>query len=253
MKPIDYILQAFIIAATLSFYCYNAYAEEDRIKIGIIDTGLNISKYEQWICKTPASIDFTSTTINDNNNHGTNVFHLITHDLDPAKYCVVIIKYLNISDTMLFEFFRGSALEGFEGLAGMIFRNSYLRALKYASDSKLQYLNLSLGGFGSDPIEVATLKYILDNKTIVVAAAGNSKKNLTVKCDYFPACNGYKELNFIVVGSKDDNDIVSKFSNYGGPVDAYEYGEFQGPKEVRMSGTSQATANYLNRLVRMKK
>jgi len=234
-----------LIAWTLGLFVFSniCHATDKRIKIGIIDTGLDTERYQQWICKDPESKDFTKNKINDHHGHGTNIFYLITKDLSPKKYCVVVMKFRNeVGRFRLFnfKFFHYQKLD-----------DEYFNAISYATNIKLDYLNLSLGGYGEVEAENLAIKKLLSKGTKVVVAAGNNRTDLGKNCNYYPACGGHKEQNFYVVASKEDSGKVAWSSNYNGPVDVYEFGVNQGYEGNIMSGTSQATANYVNRLIRM--
>lgn len=89
------------------------------------------------------------------------------------------------------------------------------RALQYAVDNGADVLNMSLVGTDYDPLVVAALKKAHDQRTIVVAAAGNSGLNLNEE-SVFPVC--YQDggaAAVIGVGAIDVEFNRPSFSNYG--------------------------------------
>jgi len=82
----------------------------------------------------------------------------------------------------------------------------------------IKFVNMSFGGNTLDSAEQAAIQQLIDNGVHLFAAAGND--NETAK-DY-PA--GYD--NVTAVGSLNENEDVSSFSNYGEWVDIYAPGSF---------------------------
>jgi len=100
--------------------------------------------------------------------------------------------------------------------------------------------NMSLGGGKSDAINTAVAALVSSGVPTVVAA-GNSNADA---CNYSPA----SEASAITVGSTDDNDSRSSFSNYGSCLDIYAPGRsitsawINGDSSTNsISGTSMAS------------
>ena len=99
-------------------------------------------------------------------------------------------------------------------------------------------INMSLGGYYYNSSFDAAVQYAHNNGLVIVAAAGNDAVNIPM----YPASYN----NVISVGSTDNYDSRSYFSNYGTTIDivapgsniwsTLPYGKFGG-----MSGTSMAS------------
>lgn len=203
--------------------------EETRTKIAVIDTGFDYDKsFSKYLCRTGhvSFVDGNPFIDGHKSKHGTNVAGLIAESIDPAKHCILVIKfysdYLNAN-----EF------------------NNYVRyGIDYAVAQNAKYINLSLGGAWSSQLEFLSLEEALMKGVKVAAAAGNDGKNLDVKCYYYPACYKFKaqSQNFHVVGS-----TTGTYGNKGKIVKFKEDGSFKGTP--RLSGTSQATAIHMGKWV----
>lgn len=111
-------------------------------------------------------------------------------------------------------------------------------AVKVSGDTPA-VISMSLGGGAHGPTNKAVEK--ASNENIVVVAAGNDK---TDACNYSPAGAG---AQVITVGSTNENDDISGFSNWGPCVDIFAPGTditaawIGGRKSTRtISGTSMA-------------
>jgi hypothetical protein len=189
---------------------------DDRIKIGIIDSGISIQQSKSKIlCKDGLKSTFSDGI--DRNGHGTNIFYLVSRNLDPKKVCIISYQVL---------------------ILGM---DSYLTALNKAHHDHVKYLNISMVGYDSDISEQFLLGVMLFNGTKINVAAGNEKQNLDKKCDVYPACYNFGK-RFSVIGARDVEE-----SNFGSFIKSYEKGFQQGiPSKT---GTSQATAIYTNKII----
>lgn len=205
----------------LTFLFSFSSSAENLIKVAIIDTGLKTEFRSKVPLCNSGHKDFTGEGFNDFIGHGTNVTGLITQGVQDLNYCVILIKAYS---------FRTHKF------------NQYVpEALEYSLTQNVQIINLS--GGGQDPIEkerIAILKLLSQNVTIVVAA-GNDQANFDEKCNYYPACY---DSRIRVIGSFADS------SNYGTQVDVYLNGTDQIGFGIKMSGTSQATALYTNKILK---
>lgn len=86
-----------------------------------------------------------------------------------------------------------------------------------AVDQKVQVINLSLGSSFPSPIIEEAVKKAIDAGIVVVAAAGNSATNAR----HYPAAFD----GVISVGSTNDKNNLSDYSNYGPSVDIVAPGE----------------------------
>lgn len=164
-------------------------------RIAVIDTGFNRDKIVDAKFCANESKDFTGTDLNDRLNHGTHVINLITKNLKNIDYCIVMVKWFNTYGTK---------------------KTGYIEALKYTVEElKPDLINLSLTSQDYDKNEKKYIEKLLNNSTVVVAAAGNSSKDLNNKCDVYPACLNDK---IIVVGSLNSSGKKASYSNYGDKI-----------------------------------
>lgn len=223
----------FIAAIWYGFFLSMSHAmpplKDDRIKIAIIDTGTDLTEQiKPYLCRGGhiSLTDKDPLTDNHKDKHGTNIAYLVTQNLDPKKYCVLIIK-----------FYDESKDSGYENLANMIF------GIKYAAQLKVDYLNISGGGMAPSDMEARALVQALNAGVKIAVAAGNEKTDLGKTCSFYPACYDFKTPNFHVVSSS-----TTKLSNYGGVAKFKEDGNEKGIPVN--SGSSQATAIHLNKWIR---
>lgn len=210
---------------------------ENRIRIAVIDTGVNVSFANAlYICKD-GNINITDDTdiVADSIGHGTNIVSLLIVGLNPRHYCIEVIKYCKICKPS-------------EGI-------NISRAIHLAYNAS--YINMSFEGSSVSDLEYRALAGAINRGIKVAVAAGNDGLNLDTKCSIFPACYAFNNSNFHVVGSstgalflsKPKNYFVyRKYSNYGNVVKYLEDGTEQGVP--CMTGTSQSTAIHLNKWVR---
>ena len=206
----------YVLIALLS--CASTHTKTKRI--AVIDTGIHrtawLNKDRYGLCGTGHK-DFTGKGIIDANGHGTNISSLIHEQARKARYCQVILKYYHNDKT------RGKL-------------SDFVNALRHAIKLKVDVINISLGGYGSDKFEKKLIAYALKKGIKIVAAAGNDNRNID-KIPFYPAAY---DKRIVVVGNKGH-----KKSNYGKKVDYFAKGiNRKGiyPFAKYMTGTSQATA-----------
>lgn len=208
----------------------NAEAIELRDRVAILDTGLNI-KYmsEPWVC-TEGHRDLTDTGLNDTHGHGTNVALIIARNINPEKQCALIIKWTeggsvnnNVPIMDVYDTLKGSTVKW----------------INYSASGNL----VSLG----ENIRLYDMS-AWDNIHITVAA-GNDKRDLSVKCNIFPACYNIQNKHWHVVANG-KNGVPQGNSNYNGPVTEMEDGNEVTAGGYMFSGTSQAAALYTSKLLR---
>ncbi|MCB8931868.1 MAG: S8 family peptidase [Fimbriimonadaceae bacterium] len=138
------------------------------------------------------------------------------------------------------------------GIAGMgfncmimplkIFPNStsanVILAVLHATDHGAKVISMSIGSYFASQAEDDAMKYAVEHDVLPVAAAGND--NVTTKL--YPA--GYDSV--LAVGSTDQNDQKSGFSNWGDWVDvaapgSHIYSTYLNSTYVFQDGTSMAT------------
>lgn len=215
--------------------CSIGYSLDSRTRIAVIDTGIFPNELTMYLCDSGHK-DFTNTTLDDTDGHGTYIASIITQGMNPNKECLVIIKYWK-PHTYNFE--------------------PMLSSLKYAIvDQRVSYINISGGGEESNPIEKSWINFAVTHDINVVVAAGNNSKNLSKSCDFYPACYSFHNPNFYVVGSITETNGVSGYSNFNGPVNEYELGSLcvelskDFPFLKCHHGTSGATALFTSKLIK---
>lgn len=208
---------------------------ETRKVVAIIDTGADFDHpdLKPFFCDG-GHRDFTGLGLNDTHGHGTHIAGLITKGLDPKKVCIIVLRYYTSG--------------GYRNFTNEV------SAMIWAGKQGAALVNFSSGGF--DPgtgVETETIRNLVMAGTKVVVAAGNDGQDLGKKCDYFPACS-LKIEGFYVVENLNKAGQRCPSSNHGGPVNAsapglMQYSALPGGHHGTMSGTSQATANYSNKLL----
>lgn len=198
-----------------------------KIRVGIIDTGISKSSLiTPYLCQEPT--DFTGEGWQDSHGHGTNIAGLITKGLDTSKFCLVVIKFY--SDRM-------SSPDA---------DATFQKALIYASTQKINVLNVSVSGGSYRYEEMLTFQSMLKAGTVINISSGNKRKLLNKKsCHDFPACNALWLPAINVVGA---NDLEQ--ANVGEIVKIKMPGYLQCGFGICLSGTSQSTANYTNKVLR---
>ena len=226
------------------------------LTIAVIDSGIDGSLPN--LCKFGHK-SFVKTLPNplvDENGHGTHVAGLINSTAGIGNYCIVAIKFYDPSAT---------------GWANL---GSILKAVQYAINIKVDFINISGGGPEFNLKERNLILKALNNKITVVTAAGNENDDLDKECNYFPACY---DPRIIMVGNLRTTSLIESWSangleiasvnvrvrstertpssNYGNRVTRWEIGTnvlstLPGGRMGRMTGTSQATAIATGKLVR---
>lgn len=85
-------------------------------------------------------------------------------------------------------------------------------SIEYAVDNGADVINLSLSGFGSDPMVDNAIKYAVDRNVVIVAASGNNNANAS---NYFPG----NSANVITVGASNSAQQRAEYSNFGSKID----------------------------------
>lgn len=202
-----------------------------KIKIAIIDTGVDVSHSLLKNLNWDESYDFVtdSNTIVDGHGHGTHVAGLIASRLQGVRTDAPNFQFLSLRYYSLQEPTKN--LERSK------------KALAWAIEKNVDVINYSGGGSSIDVEEYALLKKAERRGIVVVTSAGNNGTN---KNKFYPAA--YDLNNLIRVASVDKNNELSKFSNYGvHQADYAALGEdmnssLPGNRWGVLSGTSQATA-----------
>ena len=198
----------------------------DKIRVGVLDTGLDITdrRFSHLLCPGNVHRDFTDTTLADKHGHGTHIVSLIKEFAGLTDgYCLVIVKYWDL---------KASEDEH---------ERSLVKGIKYLADLKVDIVNFSGGGEGYSYVEESAM--ISASKILWVVAAGNDGKELDAKIKYYPAC--YHLRNVISVGALDAKGARATYSNYGHCVKVWEIGHTTGT----LHGTSIATAIHTGKIL----
>jgi subtilisin family serine protease len=127
-----------------------------------------------------------------------------------------------------------------------------IECFKRALREHIPIVNYSAGGQESNDDEFQVLKQLTQAGIKVIVAAGNNGEDLN-HFNYYPA--KYLLQNITVVGNLERNGKHNLTSNYGLKGMVWEVGTkvwstLPDNTEGYMTGTSQATARYTNRLLR---
>jgi subtilisin family serine protease len=249
------------------------------IRVAVIDTGFDfkstwknagkdsdgVALKRPKLCKEGHK-DFTNTGIQDNHGHGTHVAGIIAKFAVDANYCLIIIKYYD------------SATVSSDNLSHTI------KAFEYLSTLDVDMVNYSGGGLEFSMPEYRSIKKLLDNGVIFVAAAGNEKTKTDYKIfkideknrkiyynntstgqivdrqpsGYYPA--DYDPRIIVVSNSKLDKNlgemVVAPSSNHGDAINFQEKGTnvlsiLPNNQRGYMTGTSQAAPTRLGKMLKM--
>lgn len=215
------------ILALAAIACGFQSTKETRIKIAVIDTGVNYTHLSRAYFCRDGQFDMTGRGMKDVRPHGTNVAGIITKYINHKTHCITMIKFFHTSATM----------------------NDLLRAMRLAEAIRPAYLNLSIHGDGYSSDEQQILNRMAKRGTVIVVAAGNERNYLDFRasCATYPAC--YKlDGDMHVVGSVDTHGVLGSMSSYGPRVTDWEVGvEVEGGGLI-LSGTSMATAVLTGKL-----
>lgn len=220
------------------------------IVVAIIDTGVDIThpdiKGHLWVnpVETKNNFDddgngyaddlhgwnFSSNNgdLSDGHGHGTHVAGIILQKANSPRVKLMILKYYDTTNS------------GDDNLM------STVKAIRYATQMKVDVINYSGGGDLKNPLEEAAIRDAQKQGIVFVAAAGNDGRN-TDRAGFFPA--GYGLENIIAVAAMDPSShTLLHSSNYGQfSVDIAAPGKnvfstMPGGHYGFMTGTSQATA-----------
>ncbi|WP_211371832.1 S8 family peptidase [Marilutibacter maris] len=166
----------------------------------VIDSGLNVS-HTEFTGRVGLGADFIGGGVNDCNGHGTHV----AGTLGGTTYGVA--KQVTLHPVRVFPCSGGSPWSTIIAGVNWVAANHISPAV----------VNMSLGGGGNSSVDAAVANLHNINGITVVVAAGNSNANA---CGFSPA----REPVAITVGSVDNTDTRSWFSNYGSCLDLFAPG-----------------------------
>lgn len=195
-----------------------------------MDTGINLPVSTNLNrCNPSLDKDFTGYGLHDVDGHGTNIANIIADRTVGTDSCIIIVKFFDKRmDTM--------------NKTGEL-TQSLRKAYEYVITLNPFIINMSFAGDGPIPGEKEAVLTLLNNKTYVIAAAGNNKRKITKKeCTIYPACI---DDRVIVVGN-----TTSDLTNYGDRVNVWIDGSNITAGGITMTGTSQAAAIYTATVVK---
>lgn len=117
------------------------------------------------------------------------------------------------------------------------------QGIYYAVNNGAKIINLSFGSKSFDPAQYEALQYAYQRNVLVIAAAGNSSRNIDEE-GHYPA--SYDLPNIISVAATNEQDQLADFSNYGvNSVDLAApgvniYSTYPNNLYVQWNGTSMA-------------
>lgn len=205
-------------------------AGDHEVKVAVIDTGVDFKHPDLKSQVLPPYNAVAPANSSYPGYHGTHVAGII----GAAKDNAVGGHGINPKATILpIDVFNGK-----EGAYDFVIAQGILYAIEQGAD----VINMSLGGYGESPLMQEAVKKAIDQGITIVAAAGNESID-----DYsFPA----SFEGVISVGSTNDKNKLSSYSNYGPSVNLVAPGEDvystvldvnKGSSFVKESGTSMAS------------
>jgi subtilisin family serine protease len=212
-------------------------SKADTIKVAVIDTGFDFKS--DWsnfknikrpkVCKYGHK-DFTNTSLNDNEGHGTHVAGLISQYAGDSDYCLLILKNYNLI---------GQSND----------QIGVIKSIEYAIKQKVDIINYSGGGIERSELECSTIKKALDNGIIVVTALGNYG---TSNSSFYPAMCDDRILK--VANIDIENRAIELHSNLNNDAIATRGTDIKSllpnNKMGFKTGTSQATAIITGKLIK---
>lgn len=213
-------------------YYYSGFRDyEPRKRVVVIDSGLEPQYLvDNYMCRDISQISLEEDK-RVKNTHGTSIISIIKEDMNTDDYCITSVR-MKVSE-------RGDITET---------KDLVIRALDL---SNVYAVNMSYIISEYNHLEYQAIRYSVYSGVRFSVAAGNEKVDLDKACLFYPACYGklldkeslkYRRAHFKVIGAK------AGYTNYGSVVDIYLNGGYMGTPSMR--GTSSATAQYTNMLVR---
>ncbi|MFE3573134.1 S8 family serine peptidase [Lysinibacillus sp. NPDC059133] len=205
-------------------------AGNNDVKVAVIDSGVDFKHPDLKSQVLPPYNAVAPANTSYPGDHGTHVAGII----GAAKDNGIGGHGINPNAKILpIDVFNGK-----DGANDFIIAQGILYAIEQGAD----VINMSLGGYGDNPLMEEAVQKAIEKGVTVVAAAGNeSTDNYS-----FPA--SYEGV--ISVGSTNDRNKLSSYSNYGPSVDLVAPGEEiystvhdekKGSSFVKFSGTSMAS------------
>jgi hypothetical protein len=227
------------------------FSTKPRIKVGIIDTGVDIlhPDLQGNIYMNP--LEIAGNGLDDDNNgyiddvtgynfasNSGNVSDVHSHGTHVAGIVGAVVNGTGIYGT-----YSRALLVPLKALSDSGIGSTYdiSRAIRYAADTGVPVINMSLGGPGTPSqsnLLCSSITYARSKGTVSIVSAGNSNVNVST---FIPA--GCQDA--ITVGALDGNFAKPGFSNYGTGVTVSApgvsiYSTIPGGRYGNKSGTSMA-------------
>jgi major intracellular serine protease len=216
------VLLVLLISLILALFSINSFGK--AITVYVIDTGTDLSHEE---IRSHVNMKYWNNDQNyeDFHGHGTHIAGIILKDTC-KEVELYSCKYYDLSNIS----------------------NNPIECFKKALIKHYDVINFSGGGKGYSQEEYDVIKAI---KSIIIVAAGNENEDISI-WHYYPA--SYELPNVITVGNL-DGKIKAQSSSFGLKNMVWEQGTsifstFPGGRYGIMTGSSQATANHTNRILK---
>ncbi|BAY12514.1 S8 family serine peptidase [Calothrix sp. NIES-2098] len=212
-----------------------------NVVVAVVDTGVDYNHPDLaaniWNPNGIHGWDFGDGDSDPNDNdpkggHGTHVAGIIGAVGNNGLGVIGVSPNVSIMAT---KHFRASDPEGYLW--------DVPKGIYYAVDNGAKIINLSFGSSAFDQAQYDALNYAYSKGVLVIAAAGNSNRNIDTE-PHYPA--SYDLPNIISVTATDQNDQLAYFSNYGAnSVDLAApgvdiYSTFPNNQYAKWNGTSMA-------------
>lgn len=208
---------------------------DKKIVVMVIDTGIDYTHPElaRFIPN-----EYKAPIYNDYHKHGTHVAGLITHDACPEVQIIPCPAYPEFNPYLD------------QSKSAMQYE---LDCYRKAIELNVDIINQSGGGEETSDQERAIMTELEQHHIALIASAGNEHSDLQVK-KFYPASYHTEFNNIIAVMSVDNSGDRSPTSNWGSGL-AEERGDvifstLPHNSHGYMSGTSQAAANYTNKVIK---
>lgn len=193
------------VSSTNSNLVWDKIDQKEQVKVAVIDSGVDYNHPDlKGKIDVKNGYDFVNDDNDpmDDNGHGTHVAGIIAANMNNDEGIVGITGDLDVSILPI----KAMDKDGSGDL------NNVTKGIIYAVDKGVDIINLSLGGVDDDDNLKEAIEYAIEKNVLVIAAAGNDKRN----CDnYTPA--GIEGV--YTVGASSIINKMARFSNFGTSID----------------------------------